>query len=176
MTRVGQLFREQLSKNLKDGLNNKKSVFILSYSRMKGLSLSNLRKDLKKAGADVFVAKNAITRLALKDLKHDALIDKVSDQTAVVLSDADSVEVSKVLVKFAKEFENLKVQGGLLEGRILEQGDVKKLSDLPSKEVLYAQLLGILQAPVSRLLGAMNGKSRELLSILKQYSEKKGGS
>jgi large subunit ribosomal protein L10 len=79
------------------------------------------------------------------------------------------------LVDFVKGFEGVIVQGGLLQGRILEQEDVKRLSELPTREILLAKLLSVIQSPLNRLAMALNAKTRELLSILKQLSEKKGG-
>ena len=141
---------------------------------MSGLQFNDLRKELLDAGADVTVSKNSLAKLALKELKYESLAEKVMGQSALVFADTDSVAVSKVLVKFAEACEDLIVQGGLIEGKELEKKDVKRLSDLPSREVLLSQLLATIQAPVANLLTALNAKSRELLSILKQYSEKKG--
>lgn len=174
MTRVGQLFREQLVGNIKSNAEKNSNVFLLSYSRLSGNTINTLRKDLKKNGATMSVAKNALARLALKEIEGEELVGEVGNQTAFVWTDADSVEVSKILVNFAKECETFAVKGGLLEGRVIKESDVKRLSDLPSRQVLLAMLLGTIQAPVTRILGAMNAKSRDLLSILKQLSEKKG--
>ena len=80
-----------------------------------------------------------------------------------------------MIMEFSKDLDNVNVQGGVLDGRTLNEGDVKRLSDLPPREVLLSTLLGTIQAPLTRLAGALNAKSRDLLSILKQYSEKKGG-
>lgn len=176
MTRVGEIFRDSLVKRLRKGLDSNANAFIVNYSRMAGPKINDFRKSLKKAGASVIVSKNSIARIALKDIQQESLTTDLSDQTAFVLSNGDSAEISKILVKFSKDFENLKVKGGLLEGRALKGDDVKRLAELPSRPVLQAQLLGIIQAPISRLMNAMNAKSRDLLSILKQLSEKRGGS
>jgi len=175
MKRVGQMFREQLTSNIKTGIDGSSSVFLLSYSNLSGAQINELRKNLKQAGADVFVSKNSVARIALKDLKHEGLAEHITEQTAFVWGNTDSVEISKVLMHFSKDLKQFSVQGGLLEGRMIEKQDVLKLSELPSREVLLAQLLSTIQAPISRLMGAMNAKSRDLLSILKQYSEQKGG-
>ena len=94
---------------------------------------------------------------------------------AFVWSQADAVEVAKALVKFAKECENIKIRGGLLDGKILEKDQIIQLSELPSRQVLLTMLLSTIQSPLTRLAGALSGKTQELLSILKQLSEKKGG-
>jgi large subunit ribosomal protein L10 len=175
MKRVGQIYRSEFNNRIKDGIENNESIFILSFSNLSSKTLSTLRKSLQKSGASMFVSKNSIAQNALKELKYDPLVDRVSKQTAFIWSNADSAAVSKVLIDFSKDLEHVSVRGGLLDGRILVDSDVKRLSELPSREVLLATLLGTIQAPVSRLMGALNAKSRELLSILKQYSEKKGG-
>lgn len=175
MKKVGQLYRERLVSQVKDGVCNNDNVFLLSYSQVSALKMSDLRKDLRQTGANVCVTKNSIARLALKEMEHVQLAEKISGQTALVWGGTDSVEVSKILVDFMKGAENIVVQGGLLKGRTLEQGDIKKLSELPSREVLLSMLLSAIQSPLTRLAGALNAKTRELLSILKQLSEKKGG-
>lgn len=175
MKRIGQVYREGLVNRISDGLSKNPSIFLLSFSRMNGPKLNDLRKTLKKAGAEVLVSRNAIANIALKEFKQEGLGEKISGQTAFVWSTGDSAELSKILIKFTKDSENIVVQGGLLDGSVLNQSDVKKLSDLPSKNVLLSQLLSIIQAPATRIAGALNAKSRDLLSILKQLSEKKGG-
>lgn len=176
MTKVGQVYRQTLVNRIKDSIDKNNNVFVISYSKLSGPQVNDLRKNLKKIGANVFVAKNTLARVALKDLKHDSLADRVSGQMAFIYSSSDSAEVSKLLIKFTKDFESLKLQGGLLEGRMVEQSDIKRLSDLPSREVLLATLLATIQSPLTRLASALNAKTYDLLSILKQLSEKKGGS
>lgn len=173
--KVGQIFRDKLVNRIKGKVEDNANVFLLSFSQLTGAQTSELRKSLKQAGADVYVAKNAIARKALSDLNKPELAESIVGQMAFVWGNADSVEISKILVKHAKEYEQLTVQAGLLENTFLKKEDVQRLADLPSKAVLLATLLGTIQAPVSRLLNALNAKSRDLLSILKQLSEKKGG-
>jgi len=173
--RVGQLYREALIKTIKDGFDHNDSVFLFNYDKLSANQVGDLRKTLTQAGAEMHVSKNRIAKIALKELSHEPLAQNLQGQTAFVWSESDSVEISKILVKFAKEFEQVVVQGGVLQGDVLDSSDIYRLSDLPSREVLLCQLLGTIQAPVTQLLGALNAKSRDLLSILKQYSEQKGG-
>jgi len=176
MKRVGQLYREHLVEEIEDGLDKNKSIFVMRYSMISGFQMSELRKDLSKAGAKVFVSKNSIVQRALQNIKNDELTGIIQGQTAFVWGNSDAVEISKILIKFAKEFEGVAVQGGVLEGRFIDDSDIKKLADLPPREVLLATLLGTIKAPVTQLFNAMNAKSRDILSILKQLSEQKGGS
>ncbi|MBF0521498.1 MAG: 50S ribosomal protein L10 [Candidatus Omnitrophica bacterium] len=175
MKTIGQLFREILANDIKKGINKNANVFVLSYSELSSAQICDLRKTLRKSGADIYVSKNSIARIALKDLNYEKLAEKVDQQTAFVWGNKDSVEISKILIKFEKDFETVKIKGGVLEGRVLENDDVKRLSELPSREVLLSMLLGAIQSPLTRFAGALNAKTRDLLSVLKQLSEKKGG-
>ena len=170
---VGKLYREKLVKNIKTELSQNTSTFVLSYTNVSASKFGAFRKNLKKVGAKVHVSKNKIARIALKDAKFTDLADKTEGQTAFVWSNDSCVEISKTLVKFTEECKGVVVFGGLVEGRLLETKDVKRLSELPSREELLAKLLSLLQAPISRLLGALTAKPRDLLSILNQLKEKK---
>ena len=172
MKRVGRLFRENLVSHVQEGLKKRNNVFMVSYSRVSGPQMNTLRKGLKSVGAHFYISRNSMAELALKSLNHEKLISKINGQTAFVFSDADSVAVSKVLIKFSKECAGLVIQGGLLEGDVLEKGDVERLSELPSKEVLLTMFFRTLNTPVTRLARALNAKTRDLLSILKQLSER----
>ena len=175
MKKIGQLYRESLVQQVKKGVSDSDNVFLLSYSRVSGLQMSDLRKDLNRTGASVYVTKNSVIQLALKEIEQEELAGKISGQTALVWGGAASSEVSKILVDFVEQSEHIVVQGGLLQGKLLEQGDIKKLSELPSREVLLSMLLSSIQAPLTHLAGVLNAKTRDLVSVLKQLSEQKGG-
>lgn len=175
MKRVGQIFRESVYRDLKKGFKENGSIFLLTYSKLTSTKIGDLRKNLKSAGAHVVVSKNRLAQIALKELGHNQLAERVGGQTAFIWSNKDSAEISKILIKFVKDIETVALKGGLLQGKIIEEGDIKRLSDLPSREVLLAQLLGTIIAPLTRLAYVLNAKTIDLLSIIKQLSEKKGG-
>ncbi len=172
MKRVGQIYREDFVSKIKEGIGNN-NAFLLSHSNVAGNQLSDFRKTLKASGARMNASKNSLVRIALKDLKFDALADKVERQTSVVWSDKDAVELAKILVKFEESLDEVKIQGGIVEGGVLEPVDIKRLSDLPSREVLLSQLFAAIQSPLTRFATALNAKTRELLSVLKQLADKK---
>ena len=175
MKRIGTLYREGIARHIKEGVEKEGNVFLISYSRVSSLQMDSLRKSLKKVGAHLYVANNNISRRTLKDLKFDNLAEQIDGQTAFIWGEIDSAEVSKTLTKFAKELEGLKLKGGLLDGKVLAAADIKRLSDLPSREVLLTMLLGAIQSPLHGLLNVCSGKQRELLNVLNQLSEQKGG-
>ena len=174
--RVGELYRQKIAVSVKDGITKSSSTFVVSFRGVSSAKMDSLRKDLRRKKADVLVAKTSVARIAFKEAKLQSLAERIEGQLALVLSDADASEISRILVKFAKDYEGFVLKGGVLDGNLLEPDQIRTLSDLPSREVLLSQLLGTMQAPLTRFMGALNGKTRDLLSILKQLSEKKGGS
>jgi large subunit ribosomal protein L10 len=174
LMKVGTLYRQKMATSVKEGVGQKANTFIVSYRGISSAKMNVLRKDLKRKKAKVLVSKSSVARIALKEAKCEDLGSCIEGQMALILSDADASEVSKVLVKFAKDYEGFVVRGGLLNGAVLTQAQIKTLSDLPSREVLLAKLLGLMAAPMTRFAGALNGKTRDLISILKQKSEKGG--
>ena len=103
MKRIGQTFRENLVSRVKDGVGQNGCIFVVSYSQVPASQINDFRKRLKAAGADVYVSKNSIAQIALKDLNQRALAERITGQMAFVWSQADSAEVVKALVKFVKE-------------------------------------------------------------------------
>ena len=171
MMKVGTLYRQRMASSVKEGVSKKTSTFVVSYRGISSAKMNILRKDLKRKKAQVLVSKTSVARIALKEAKFEDLATRIEGQMALVLSNADASEVSKVLVKFAKDYEGFIVRGGMLDGAFLTQEQVNTLSDLPSREVLLAKLLGTMSAPLTRFASGLNAKTRDLMSILKQKSD-----
>ena len=169
--KVGTLYRQKMADSVKTGVAKKSSTFVVSYRGISSAKMNILRKDLKRKKAEVLVSKTSVARIALKEAKYEDLAGSMDGQIALILSNADASEVSKVLVKFAKDYEGFVVQGGLLDGAFLTVDQVKTLSDLPSREVLLAKLMGTLAAPMTRFARALNAKTTDFMSILKQKSD-----
>ncbi len=175
MKRVGTIIRETMTGRIKEGFDQNQNIFLMGYSNISSSEIGELRKSLKKLGAQLHVIRNKMAKRALDDLQFIDIGNVVKGQTAFVWSNADSVEVSKTLMDFSRKREGVIVKGGVLEGKTICENDIKRLSDLPSRDVLYAMVLGAIQSPLTRLASALNAKTKDLLSLLKQLSEKKGG-
>ena len=153
LMKVGTLYRQRMADSVKEGVSKKSSTFVVSYRGISSAKMNILRKDLKRKKAEVLVSKTSVARIALKEAKYEDLAGSIEGQMALILSNADASEVSKVLVKFAKDYEGFIVRGGVLDGAFLTEEQVKTLSDLPSREVLLAKLLGTMAAPLTRFAG-----------------------
>jgi large subunit ribosomal protein L10 len=171
MMKVGTLFRQRMASSVKEGVSKKTSTFVVSYRGISSAKMNILRKDLKRKKAQVLVSKTSVARIALKEAKYEDLAGHIEGQMALVLSNADASEVSKVLIKFAKDYTGFIVRGGMLDGVFLTQEQIKTLSDLPSREVLLAKFLATCAAPLTRFSSSLNAKTRDMISILKQKSD-----
>ena len=139
-----------------DGLREqlKQATFAVTteYRGLTVAQLNELRRELKAVNARYRVSKNTLTRLALKDTTFVRLDELLQGPIGLVTSGDDPVAAAKILVKFAEKHDNLKITGGVLDGEAMPPTQLDALAKLPSREVLLAQLLGLLQAPASQLL------------------------
>jgi large subunit ribosomal protein L10 len=102
------------------------------------------------------VAKNTLTRRAITEGRYEKLGPMLRGPLALIIGFRDPVAIAKLAMKFADELPKLEIKGAVLDGQVLPAADVKALASLPSREVVLAQLLGLLQAPASQLLRTLN--------------------
>ena len=173
MKRIGLLFKEISEKQIKNNLKNSSSLFIVKYSGVDSPDLSALRRSLRSAKADLFVVKNSIARRALKDSGLDPLIKAIEGPCGLVFVQEEPVDASRVLYNFSREHESLKLAAGFLKDKLLEKKDIEALAKLPSREVLRAQVVMVLNAPISRLAMVLNQTLRKFVYCLDQIRQKK---
>lgn len=165
--------KEAVVKELKVRFANAKSVVLTDFRNLNVAEDTKLRKGLREAGVEYRVLKNTLINLAIQDLGIDELKEFLTGPTAVAFSEDDVVAPAKLINKFSQEFKNLKIKGGIVEGKVIGLDDVKALADLPSKEVLLAQLLAGMQAPITGLVNVLQGNIRNLVYVLDAVKEQK---
>ncbi len=148
-------------------------LFVTQFSKLPMKELEGLRRELKPLESRYLVAKNSLSRLALKELKLDQLSEWVGGQTAFVVGKKDPIAISRVLVKFMKGHETLKLRGGLLEGERMTEAEIRLLASLPSREVLLGKTVFMMQSPISRLGSVLSGALRKLPIVLGELSRQK---
>jgi large subunit ribosomal protein L10 len=119
------------------------------------------------------VVKNSIARRALKDSGLDPLIKAIEGPCGLVFVQEEPVDASRVLYNFSREHESLKLAAGFLKDKLLEKKDIEALAKLPSREVLRAQVVMVLNAPISRLAMVLNQTLRKFVYCLDQIRQKK---
>jgi large subunit ribosomal protein L10 len=139
------------------------------------LQFAELRTRLAGAGAECRVVKNSFLKRAAAEVGYPDLGENLSGQTAIVIGESDVCAAAKVLKTFSAEFQKPAVKAGVLDKAILSSEQIQALAELPAKNVLQAQLLGVLQAPLQRLLTVLNEPGASLARLLKAKVDKEGG-
>ncbi len=149
-------------------------LIITDYHGLKVDQFSDLRTRLAGVGARYTVVKNTFLNRASRELGYPDLTSSLSGQTAIVTGDKDVSAAAKVLRTFATESKKLAVRAGVVDSSLFSDKQIEALADLPSKEVLQAQLLGLLQTPAIQLLRTINEPGRSVASLLQAYVDKQG--
>ncbi len=163
--------KQFISKEYLGRLNASPFFIVVDYTGLKVGPVTELRKRLHKAGAEIHVVKNSIFKLAAKEAGVPD-IGSLAGQLAVVTGQKDVSSAAKIIKTFSSEFEKPKIRFGFLNNQRLEQKDILSLADLPSIEVLRAKLLGVLQAPASKLVALLNTPASQLARVLQARVQK----
>ncbi|MEJ5172585.1 MAG: 50S ribosomal protein L10 [Hydrogenothermaceae bacterium] len=169
--------KAKLVSELKEKFEKAGVVILLDYKKIDANSVAAFRKSLKNANAEMKVVKNTLLYRACSGTELYDKIDIFKGQTAVIFGYGDLVEPAKLLKEFLKGKEEAKVKGGLVEGVYADAAKIDYLASLPSKEVLVAQLLAVLQAPITnlvRVLNALPQKTVLVLDAIRKEKEKQG--
>ncbi|MCX6974816.1 MAG: 50S ribosomal protein L10 [Verrucomicrobia bacterium] len=150
-------------------------LLIVDFTGMKVPHFETLRTKLSEAGAKISVVRNTFLRIAAQELQMPEMSESLSGQTAMVTGEVDICAAAKVLKTFAAEFKKPTVRAGVLDNAALSAAQVAVLADLPSKDVLRATLLGLLQAPASQLVRVLNEPAASLARVLKAKGDSMGG-
>jgi large subunit ribosomal protein L10 len=153
-------------------LNASPFFIVVGYQGLKVAHLSELRKRLMLAGAEIHVVKNTVFRVAAKEAGVPDLNGSLAGQMAVVTGQKDISAAAKGLKNFAAEFDKLKIKFGYLNNQRLEEASIVALADLPSLDVLRAKLLGLFNAPATKLATLINTPATQLAQVIKAKAEK----
>jgi large subunit ribosomal protein L10 len=139
---------------MQDFFNTNDSVLVTHYQGLTVKQLDELRTEMRKHGIIFKITNNRITKLALKDTKCKNITDLFSGPTAVALS-KDAITSSKVLSKFSKNNQSLKILGGFMGKEVLKPEDVLKIATLPTLDEARAKITTILQSPARKLISIL---------------------
>jgi len=153
-------------------LNASPYFIVVDYQGLKVGPITELRKRLHKAGAEMHVVKNSIFRIAAKEAGVADLSGALAGQLAVVTGRQDVSSAAKVIKFFSAEFDKPKLKFGYLNNQRLESKDLVMLADLPSIEVLRGTLLGMLNTPATSLVRILNTPASQLARVLQAKADK----
>lgn len=164
--------RAELVKQYSELIQKSSGMVLIEYRGLNMKGMGPLRGKVREASGELHVVKNTLAQLALKQAGRTAPEELFTQTTAIGFAFTDVPSVAKALTTFAKESEFVKVKGGLLGDKVLTAKQIEALAELPPLPVVRAQLLGLLSAPASRLTGVIAGSVRQVVNVVKAYSEK----
>jgi large subunit ribosomal protein L10 len=165
--------KASIVEDLLSKLNASPFLFVTDYTGLRVDQFSELRIRLAGAGARCHVVKNTFLRRAAKNAGLPELGD-LKGQTAIIVGDKDVAAAAKIVKTFVAEFQKPIVRLGVIDRAVVSSDQIKAIAELPAREILLAQLLGVLQAPAGRLVRTLNEPASALARILKAKAEKEG--
>jgi large subunit ribosomal protein L10 len=164
--------KEQIA-SLGEVFKTTKVVVVAHYSGLTVAQMQTLRRQMRQAGASVKVAKNRLAKIALEGSDVASIAPLMKGPTLIAFS-GDPVAAPKVAVDFAKTHERFVILGGAMGKTSLDQNGVKALAALPSLDELRARILGVIQAPATKIAQVVNAPAAQLARVVQAYASKNG--
>ena len=162
-----KVYIDEMSKQFE----NSKAVMVTHYQGLTMPQIDELRSKMREHGIIFKITKNRITKLALEKTRCKDLASLFNGPTAVAFGE-DAIISARILSKFAKDNENLKLIGGIMENEVLDQAGVQNVATLPTLDEARANIIGILNAPASKLVSILLARSEKMGSLSAENSEK----
>ena len=160
--------------NLTEELKSATSIVLVDYTGLTVKLQQDLKRRLKEAGANLFVAKNSLFKRAAKEAKltEEIMSDTVlAGPSAFIISTSDPIAPLQIIHKFAKEFELPNFKVGIVEGNFQSKETLETLSNLPGKDILLGQVVGTIASPMYGLVNTLQGNLQKLVWILNTKAE-----
>lgn len=142
-----------------------KLILLAEYRGINVADVTEMRSKLRKVNAQYSVIKNNITRRALAECKIEGLDEQLVGPVAIIMSNEDYLEPSKIIYEFSKENDFYKIKGGVIEGKVVSAEEIITLAKLPSRQTLIAQLAGALLGNISKLAVALDQVQKQKAEV-----------
>jgi len=149
---------------MKNAFSSSKAVMITHYQGLNVVQLDALRKELRENDISFKITKNRITKLAIKETTCKELEKFFTGPTAAAMS-SDAFLSARILTKFAKNNDKLKIVAGFMDGKVIDQTEVAKIASLPTLKEARSQIVGILNASAQKIIGILLAKSKKIANL-----------
>ena len=166
--------KEELVTLYSDLLDRSQAVILTDYVGLNVAQITNLRNKIREANGVYYVTKNTLIKMAMENKGMSPPAAWFDGPTAIGFCFDDAPAIAKTISEFAESSDILKIKGAFLGERAVSEKDVKSLANLPPTEVLQAQVLGALAAPMSGLVGVLNGALAGLMGVFEARHEQLG--
>lgn len=166
-------FKENKIKEIQEKIQKAQVAIVTEYRGFSVEEITNLRRKLQKEDGDYTVTKNTLAKLAVKGTEFEILTDSFKGPIALALGYKDQVSPAKALSEFIKQAKKGEIIAAALDGKLLSADEAKALANLPSKEEIYAKMLGCINSPASGIANSMNAVITQLVRTLDAVREQK---
>ena len=166
--------KETFVADMKSRLEKAEATFLIDYKGLNVEAINAIRRELNKSHTEMQVVKNRLLKLASKDTDTALLESYFVGPCAVIINYEDAIAPAKTLMEQSKEHPHLEIKVGQMAGQVMDEEGIKRLAQLPSREVLLAQALSVMHAVPTSLVRVLNGTLVKLLNVLKAIEGKKG--
>ena len=165
--------KEELVEQVSEKIKESKSIVFADYQGLTVGEIGEIRAELRRQGLEMRVIKQKIFTIAAKNAGAEIKTEDLKGHPIAYVFGPDEVTGAKTIYDFAKKNEKFQLIGGSLEGKSLSMEELTALATMPSREELYAQVVGSIAAPLRGLVSVLGGNLRGLVSVLNQYAEQK---
>jgi large subunit ribosomal protein L10 len=170
--RVVRPEKQQEVDTLKTKFGAAKGIVLADFTGVTVAEVSELRRKCREARVEYKVVKNTLARIAARDAALEGLVGHFDGPIAIALSTVDAVAPARVLANFVKAYQKMTLRVGYFDGRVYSDAQIFEIANLPSKEALMAQLIGVVQAPISQVIWCIESGLRDVISVIDQAGKK----
>ena len=166
-------FKSEKIDAIKAKIEKAQVVVITEYKGYTVEEITNLRRELQKQGGDYMVTKNTLAKIAVKGTEYEVISDLLKGPTAIAFGYEDQVSPAKVVSEFIKKSKKGEILGAVLEGKLLSADEAKALANMPSKDELFAKMLGSINSPATGITLAVNAVMSSLTRAMAAVRDQK---
>ena len=166
-------FKQEKIDAIKEKIEKAQVAVITEYQGLTVEDITKLRREVQKGGGEYMVTKNTLAKIAVKGTEYEALVEKLTGPIALAFGFEDPVSPAKAVAQFIKAAKKGTIVGAVLDGKLLTEAETKALAELPSKEELYAKMLGSINSPASGIANSINAVMSQLTRAMAAVRDQK---
>lgn len=158
---------------IKEKIDKAQVAIVTEYKGLSVEEITNLRRSLQKDGGDYMVTKNTLAKIAIKGTPYEVLADSLKGPIAIAFGFEDQVAPAKALSKFIKDIKKGEIIAAAMDGQLMSAAEAKALANLPSREEIYAKMLGCINSPASGIANSVNAVMSSLVRAVAAVRDQK---
>lgn len=166
-------FKQDKVSLIREKIDKAQVAIVTEYKGYSVEEITNLRRALQKEGGDYMVTKNTLARLAIKDTPYEVLAETLKGPIAIAFGFTDQVAPAKALSKFIKDTKKGEIIAAAMDGKLMSAEEAKALATIPSKEEIYAKMLGCVNSPATGIVGSINAVMASLTRAVAAVRDQK---